>query len=72
MAVWGAVQQEEAGMKYQSSLTLIFPVVILAHSDLLIDGAALEEEIRIHLPHSCTQICLHQTHASSHITTRLY
>ena len=51
MGVWGAVEQEEAEVKYHSCLTLMFPLVPQAHGDLVIYGAALEEQIRIQLAH---------------------
>lgn len=63
MGVWGAVEQEEAEVKYHSCLTLMFPLVPQAHGDLVIYGAALEEQIRIQLPHRCTQTRVYQTHA---------
>lgn len=61
MGIWGIAGQEEAEVKYHSCLTLMFPLVPRAHGDLVIYGAALEEQIRIQLPHSYTQTS--QTHA---------
>lgn len=54
MSIWGAVEQEEAEVKYHSCLTLMFPLVPQAHGDLVIYDAVLEEQIRIQLPHGCT------------------
>lgn len=67
VGIWGAVQQEEAEVKYHSCLTLMFALVPQAHGDLVIYGAALEEQIRIQLPHSCTQTCEFQTQALLYI-----
>lgn len=63
MAVWGAEQQEEAEVKYHSCFTLTFHPVPQARGDLVIYGATDEEQIRVHLPHGCTQTRLYQTHA---------
>lgn len=63
MGVWGAVQQEEAEVKYHSCFTLMFSPVPQAHGDLVIYDAVVEEQIRIHLSHSCTHTCLYQTDA---------
>lgn len=49
VGVWGVVQQEEAEVKYHSCLTLVIPLVQLAHGELVIYDAAKEEQIRIHL-----------------------
>ena len=38
VGVWGAVEQEEAEVKYHSCLTLMFPLVPQAHGDLVIYG----------------------------------
>lgn len=61
MGVWGAVEQEEAEVKYHSCLTVMFPLVPQAHGDPVIYEAALESTSEYSCP-----IAAHK-----HVYTRL-